>query len=109
MDVKSTIAWARGRDRWVAVAPVIGLAAGGGLLVRASVLALAARAGAAPLATWRGELVLRDGHRLAIGGDDCAAQAEGGSLALRGAALTGLDGELWRAARVELSFPDDYL
>ena len=114
MAVASTIAWARGLDRWIAVAPVVGLAAGGGLLVGASISALAGgisaemsatRSAQAHLASWSGELVLRDGRRLRLGGEDgCQMVAEQGFLVLRGAPLDGVTAALWRAARVELAF-----
>ena len=110
MAVHSTIAWAQGSDHWVAVAPVVGPAAGGGLLVGASIAALTTKAGATepggrPMASWSGELVLRDGRRLALGGDHgCQMSAENGLLALHGPLLADVSAGLWRAARVELVF-----
>ena len=114
MAIASTIAWARGTDRWIAVAPVVGPAAGDGLLVGASVADLASALTseatetgwqAPTLASWSGELVLRDGRRLPLGGEDgCQLAEELGLLALRGASLQGVTAALWRAARVELVF-----
>ena len=104
-QTESAVAWARDGDGWIAVAPVALAASGGGLPVRASLTTLTAKVGDVPLGQWRGQLVLRDGRRLAIGGaEGCEPVVERGRLLLSGALIDRVEPALLPAARVELHF-----
>ncbi len=99
----STIAWAADGAGWIAVAPVLERLTDGSVLVGASVAALGARSGDGSVGSWRGELVLRDGRRWPIGGQQgCLAVAVDGMLVLAGDRLSAVAEEQLRAARVEL-------
>ncbi len=106
MNSESSIAWAPESGGWIAVMPVLGRTPDGDVLIGARPEDVAAVAEDRPGASWQGELVLRDGRRLAVGpGGELHVESRGDRLNLAGTASAGIEARQLQAARLELQFP----